>query len=119
MDCWKQILVIFLSIYPLLGECCSCRSISNRNEALKQGVCYGDAYTGVVLGATCTCGEGTAGEGTETFDCREYSYSESEGTYTAEVLSRVEVSDTFDDYKYYIKTCKDAEDTLAQGMVTT
>jgi hypothetical protein len=113
MICWKQVLVLFLSIYPLFGECCSCFDISSRYEALRDGVCEGYAYTGVVLGATCTCFEGTTTENYKTFDCREYSYSESDNIYSAEIVRRVELRVYTNQL---IKTCEKAEDTLARGV---
>ncbi|CAI8034056.1 Cation channel sperm-associated protein subunit epsilon [Geodia barretti] len=116
---WKQVFVLFLSIYPLFGECCSCFDTSSRYEALRDGVCDGGAYAGVVLGATCTCFEGTTTENSKTFDCREYSYSESDDIYSAEIVRRVELSSDIrlDVYiNQLIKTCEKAEDTLARGV---
>ena len=120
MICWKQVFVLFLSIYPLFGECCSCFDINSRYEVLRDGVCDGGAYAGVVLGATCTCFAGTTTENSKTFDCREYSYSESDDIYSAEIVRRVELSSDIrlDVYiNQLIKTCEKAEDTLARGMV--
>lgn len=116
MDRSVLVFVLFLSLYPLLGKSCSCVDESNRFETLRNGVCYGDAYTGVVLEATCTCLEGTAAEGSATFDCRKFSYSEKDNTYSAEVIRRVELRGNFDGFtSHYIKTCPKAEDTLAPG----
>ena len=109
----RSVFVLFLSLYPLLGKSCSCVEI-NRFETLRDGVCYGDAYTGVVLEATCTCQEGTAAEGSATLDCRKFSYSEKDNTYSAEVVRRVELREDFIG-QGFIKTCPKAEGTLAPG----
>ena len=109
MDCsWKRVFFVFLSLAPLLGESCSCFHFSDRSETLSDGICDGEVYSGVVVGATCSCLEGT-----DLVDCREYSFSESNNAYSAEVLRRVKlnVSHSFG----IIKTCPQAAETLAPG----
>ena len=100
------ILVVFLTLCPLLGQSCSCFRFPDRSETLRQGICYGEVYSGVVVGATCSCIVPDIG-----VDCREYTYSEDSDTYSAEVVTRAQ----FDSDGYFLKMCRQAEDTLAPG----
>ena len=104
-------LVVFLSLGPLLGQSCSCFRFPDRSETLRRGICYGEVYSGVVVGATCSCIVPDIG-----VDCREYTYSEDGNTYSAEVITRAQFDS--DDYfrSYFLKTCTQAEDILAPGI---
>jgi hypothetical protein len=111
MYCWK--LLVFLSLYPLLGRCCSCSYFSGRYETLKDGICSNyPVYTGVVVGATCTCLADE--EDNNIFDCRRYTYSEEDKSYSDEVINTVRVEGSYG-YENFVKTCTQAENVLAQG----
>ena len=99
--------VLFLSLYPLLGESCSCAKFSGRSETLAQGICARNAqvYSGVVVSATCTCSEA------DLHDCREVSYSAIDDSYAVEIINRV----NYTSYDADIKTCREAENILAPG----
>ena len=106
----ERLLIVFLS-YPLLGQSCSCAFFSSdRYETLREGICFGtgtgEVYSGVVVGATCSC---IVRE--NRVDCREYSYSEDNGTYSAEVITRVQT----DFITTSLKTCTQVEDILGAG----
>ena len=105
-----RILIVFLSLYPLLGWSCSCFDFPDRYETLRRGICYGEVFSGVVVGATCSC---ISQE--NRVDCREYLYSEDNDTYSAEVITRAQFdSDSY--FREFLKTCMQAEDTLAPGI---
>lgn len=101
---WKLV-VIFLSLYPLLGQTCSCAFFPDRSETLRYGLCdNANVYSAVVVSATCTCAA-------DTNECRTYSYSESNQSYSADII-------TASDCLYnpeFIKTCMQAEVLLAPG----
>lgn len=104
----STLLLIFLSLYPVLGHSCSCFRFPNRFETLSDGVERGEVYSAVVIGATCTCVADNFHE------CRTYSYSASNDSYTAEIIAKVDVDSNrmFD----YLKTCMEAENILAPGI---
>lgn len=108
---WKLV-VIFLSLYPLLGQTCSCVSYPNRLETLRNGICDDkfnpDVYSAVVVSATCTCAA-------DSNECRTYSYTESDQSYSADII-------TASDCLYnpgFLKTCMQAEVLLAPGMTAS
>ena len=102
------LLLVFLSLYPALGYSCSCFEFSNRFETLSDGIERGEVYSAVVISATCTC----VADGIHY--CRTYSYSESNPSYTAEIEAKVDVDS---DFKFdYLKTCMEAENSLAPGI---
>lgn len=109
----KLLFLILLTLYPRLGQSCSCKDISNRLETLRDGICWGDVYSGVVLGATCSCNLVNG-----TYDCRQYSYSPNANSYASRVLTRVELlnsdSPFFDEF---LKTCTQAGNILADGAL--
>jgi hypothetical protein len=101
------LLVFFLSLCPLLGQCCTCRPFYNRTETLELPFRFGyDVYSGVVVGAVCPCISGD-----DTVDCRGYSYNATSGSYAAIITDRVRVN--FDDFfNYFLTTCEQAENSL-------
>ena len=106
------LVLLFLSLYPLLGQCCSCAGISNRYQTLKNGICGGgDVYSAVVVGATCNCLSETVSD--SDYECRTYSYSPSYDSYSAEIASRYTCDEArFDDF---LTTCMQTENVLAPG----
>ena len=102
------LLLAFLSLYPVLGHSCSCFKFPNRLETLSDGIERGEVYSAVVIGASCTC------VADNFHDCRTYSYTASNNSYTAEIIARVDVDSdrNFD----YLKTCMKAENDLAPGI---
>ena len=105
--------VIGLSFYPQLGQSCSCSGLSGRFETLRNSVCWGEVYSGVVIGATCSCIASYS-----TIDCREYSYTANDDSYTSRVLTRVELNT---DYPVHtnglLKTCLQTGKVLSQGII--
>ena len=103
-------LVFLLLSYPLLVQGCKCLFV-DRTETLDQALQRRDnqVYSGVVVGATCSCYNGNG-----TVDCRSYSYSEENDTYTANIVIRVRV-DTDPSYLYYLRSCTRAENDLTIG----
>ena len=99
------LLLLFFSLNPILGHACSCLEFSNRFETLSDGIERGEVYSAVVISATCNC------VADDIHYCRMYSYSESNASYTAEVIAQVYV-----DSKYFLKTCVEAENNLAPGI---
>ena len=108
---WKLV-AVFLSLHPLLGQTCSCFKFSNRFETLRDGVCGGEVYSGVVVSATCTCLSETVID--NRYECRTYSYSASNESYSAEVTTKFECiyNNSGSDF---LKTCMQAENDLAPG----
>ena len=105
----KLLLVIILSLSPQLGQSCSCVGFSNRLETFQDGVCWGDVYSGVVVGATCSCRAAD-----NLLDCREY--SRNGDSYSSRVLTRVKLNTTNSFVDYYLKTCTQAGNILSPGM---
>ena len=107
----KQLkIAVFLSLCPLLGLCCSCFKVSDRSESLKDGVCYGDVYSAVVVEVTCNCLFGTR------YDCRKYSTVSSE-SYSAEISTRLNCSGRWPIPQYAEQTCMEVETAIAPGDV--
>ena len=115
----EALLVFLVSLCPVLVSC-SCASDFcvppnvNRTETLKEALVYSrsQVYSGVVLGATCSCFNGDSA-----MDCRRYSYSEESGIYTVDVINRVVGIDARNlHFNFYFKTCTEAErNCLAVG----
>ena len=112
--CWK-LLALFLSLYPIVGESCSCYQFINSYDTLLGGYCNREVYSGVPVGATCTCLASEEERDGYRLDCRQYSYSEGDGVYSEEVLRRVNLETNRLGHSQSIKTCSQAEDTLSPG----
>ena len=109
--CWK-LLALILSLYPIVGESCSCYQFINSYETLLGGYCNREVYSGVPVGATCTCLASEEERDGYRLDCRQYSYSEGDGVYSEEVLRRVNLETN---RLGHSQTCSQAEDTLSPG----
>ena len=103
-------LVFLLLSYPLLVQGCTCPMV-DRTETLKQALQRrgNQVYSGVVVGATCSCYNGNG-----TVDCRSYSYSEENDTYIANIVARVRV-DVDGWPQFILRSCMRAENDLAIG----
>ena len=76
-------------------------------------MCSNDVYSGVIIGATCSCFASD-----DTIDCREYSYSENGDAYASRVVSRVELLDANQTVAYFdenVDTCTKTENDLSSG----
>ena len=68
-------------------------------------------YSAVVVGATCNCLSETVSD--SDYECRTYSYSPSDESYSAEIASRYTCDEPrFDDF---LTTCMQTENVLAPG----
>ena len=114
------ILALFLTLYPLLGESCSCAGFSNRRQTLVDGICRGNVFSGIVVGATCSCGHVSYGSGypSNLLECRSFSYSATDDSYTVQIINREQYDDDYG-YDYlptFIRTCEEAENVLVPGI---
>ena len=103
-------LVFLLLSYPLLVQGCKCL-IVDRTGTLDQALQRrgNQVYSGVVVGATCSCYNGNG-----TVDCRSYSYFEENDTYIANIVARVRVD--VDGWPHFVlRSCTRAENDLAIG----
>ena len=111
----KQV-VLLLSLYPLLGHCCSCPiPFPSRSQTLNSGICGGgDVYSVVVVGATCNCLSGTVQD--SDYECRTYSYSPSNDSYSAEIAARFTCDRNYFGGFPSVTTCVQTENVLAPGI---
>ena len=101
-------IAVFLSLCPLLGSCCSCAWVSDRSESLKDGICYGDVYSAVVVEVTCNCLYGNQ------YDCRAYNTVSGE-SYSAEISTRLTCSHDQIIPRRILQTCMAVETSIAPG----
>lgn len=106
------LITLLLSLHPRNGQSCECDgSDFTRFTTMRKGVCSNQVYSGVVVGATCSCRAAD-----DAIDCRQYSYDEEDASYSSRVLSRVELLDAIDPfYENYLSTCMKAENDLSPG----
>ena len=112
----KQV-VLLLSLYPLLGQCCSCPfPFPSRSQTLNSDICGGgDVYSVVVVGATCNCLSETVQD--SDYECRTYSYSPSNDSYSAGIAARFTCDRN--NFGGFLTTCVQTENVLAPGIDST